>query len=54
MVVIPVPAEKVAVLPSEMVSVVAPSDNNQELIVPGAAPEDAEVNLPCASTVIAE
>ena len=54
-VLIPVPPAISIVSPSLMVWVEpeSPSKAN-ELIVPGADPEEAEVNLPCASTVILE
>ena len=47
----PVPPVTTTVFPSKIVCVVTPSDNTQELIVPGVAPELAADNRPCASTV---
>jgi hypothetical protein len=47
-VLIPDPAVNVAVFPSEIVCGVPESPAKvNELMVPGEAPEDAEVNLPC-------
>ena len=47
----PVPPAISTVSPSVIVCVPESPVNVHELIVPGEDPEDAAVNLPCASTV---